>query len=117
MNPFEVICELIMTQAYHQPALVSGFKVFSYFQNSNDVSFIGKAVIKTRKGTHVMVHIGSRISVEGYFFLIQNWWQDRHFIEVSAEYMHHCGAIITSVNKTITMRRDDLIHAETSVEH
>ena len=78
-----------------------------------------------------MVLIGARRSVEGHYFLLQNCWQDRHFIEVSAEYMHHCGATITFVNKAIITRKDDLIHLscrspygetnldndETSVEH
>lgn len=53
-----------------------------------------------------MVLIGARKSNDNNFFLLQNWWDGRYFIEVSGEYMYHCHAKIIFVNKAITRKLD-----------
>ena len=72
---------------------------------------------------HSMVLIGARKTTSGdYFFLLQNWWEGRYFIEVSGEYLHHCQAEITFVKKAITRKRElatllcDALYAETSAD-
>lgn len=51
---------------------------------------------------HSMVLIGARKSSLGeYFFLLQNWWEGKYFIEVSGEYMHRCSAITTFAEEDI----------------
>ena len=57
-----------------------------------------------------MVLIGVRKCENKYYFLLQNWLEKKYFIEVSAEYMHHCGAQITFITKKISMRKNDLVH-------
>ena len=70
-----------------------------------------------------MVLIGARKSSQGkYFFLLQNWWEGRYFIEVSGEYMHHCQAQITLVKKAITHNCNlttllsEAVYSETSAD-
>ena len=74
-------------------------------------------------GLHSMVLIGARKSSEGkYFFLLQNWWEGKFFIEVSGEYISHCNAEIIFVNIPITRKAEfadflsEALYAETSVD-
>ena len=74
-------------------------------------------------GMHNMVLIGARKSSVGEcFFLIQNWWEVKYFIEVSGDYMHRCLAIITFVKKDITRKQVmseyvcDALYSETSAD-
>ena len=57
-----------------------------------------------------MVLIGVRKYKNKYNFLLQNWWENKYFIEVSPEYMHHCGAQITFIDKKISTRKNGLVH-------
>ena len=119
-------CAIIMNRVLDKPLLISSFRVHNYFHTSSKVSFSGiPETLEEGNRRHSMLLIGARISAEGeYFFLLQNWWQDRYFIEVSGQYMHHCGATMTFVKKEITIRRPDLIpiacyspYAETNVDN
>ena len=50
-----------------------------------------------------MVLVGMRKTRVGeYYFLLQNWWRDRYFIEVSYEYFAACEPDITFVTKKLT---------------
>ena len=44
--------------------------------------------------------IGYRIENNKYYYLLQNWWKNKQFIEVDSDYMQSCNAIVTFV-KTI----------------
>ena len=105
------ICNLVLNYVADQPALVSTFKVHEDFQFSNSVSFSGSPDSENevmRNAMHSMVLIGARKSLRGkYYFLLQNWWDGKYFVEVSGEYIHNCGAMITFLTKPVT-RRDDL---------
>ena len=53
-----------------------------------------------------MLLIGGRSEVGGhgdvkFFFLLQNWWADRFFIEVSAEYLYSSEATISFVEEEV----------------
>ena len=106
------ICNRVLNYVADQPALVSQFKVHKDFQSSNLVSFTGSPdsgneVI--RHAMHCMVLVGARKSLKGeYFFLLQNWWDGKYFVEVTGEYMHNCGAMITFITEPVT-RRDELM--------
>ena len=119
-------CALIMNRVLDKPLLISSFRVHNCFHTSSEVSFSSiPETFEEGNRRHSMLLIGARISAEGeYFFLLQNWWQDRYFIEVSGQYMHHCGATMTFIKKGITTRRPDLIsiayyspYAETNVDN
>jgi hypothetical protein len=74
----------------NQPALISQFKVESLFLTptvGSGIKFEGKPN-DVGSLTHAMLLVGYRTTKDGqYFFLLQNWWKDRYFIEVSSEYL------------------------------
>lgn len=46
-------------------------------------------------GRHAMALVGHRTSAGGKsFFLLQNWWKDKQFVEVDIDYLSACGAYI-----------------------
>ena len=115
------ICEKVFMRVRNEPALVSGFTVFPDFNDATKVSFVGLPNFGDSDEKHSMVLIGARKSTTGdYFFLLQNWWDTKYFVEVSGDCMYHCGAVITFVNVPIS-RRADLVtytasYAETCVD-
>jgi hypothetical protein len=46
---------------------------------------------------HAMVLVGHRRSDGKDVYLLQNWWEDKQFVEVSAEYLEACRATVTFV--------------------
>ena len=69
------------------PGLVSYFKVDKNFHESKGQSFIDDHLNQNElKGLHTMLIIGYRKVDDEYRFLLQNWWKDRYFIEVSERY-------------------------------
>ena len=95
-----------MDELRSHPALVSNFKVSPEFHAAG-VSFDGTHDLDTNcKGMHSMLLVGARsvVDVTGdikYFFLLQNWWAERFFIEVSAEYLYSSEAIISFVEEDV----------------
>ena len=76
------------------PLLISLFEVHEDFSDKNQLSFDGKPEGKFI-GHHAMTIIGHRKDDEGKeWFLVQNWWPQMQFIEVSAEYLEACGATL-----------------------
>lgn len=70
------------------PALVSRFSVTDTFRK-NEVSFhsfTGNVI-----GRHAMVLVGYRIDESKYYFLLQNWWKSKPFVEVTSEYLASCN--------------------------
>ena len=114
-------CEKVFMRVSNEPALVSVFTVFPDFKDATKVSFVGLPNFGDSDEKHSMVLIGARKSTSGdYFFLLQNWWDTKYFVEVSGDCMYHCGALITFVNVPIS-RRVDLVtymasYAETCVD-
>jgi len=53
------------------------------------------------EGTHAMVIIGGRYEGRKLWLLLQNWWTDMQLVEVSAEYLKNCGALITFAEQEI----------------
>ena len=104
---FNKICAEIMDELRSYPALVSNFKVSPEFHETAGVSFDGTHDLDTNcKGMHSMLLIGARREVDvggdiKYFFLLQNWWAERFFIEVSAEYLYSSEAIISFVEEEV----------------
>jgi hypothetical protein len=107
-----------------KPALVSTFIVFDDFCGTG-VSYFGnpKRSDNTKRRLHSMVMIGARKNSAGdYFFLLQNWWERKYFIEVSGEYMFYCDPNITFVTKVITRKLElsnfecDALFAETCAD-
>jgi len=74
------------------------------FKTSADVSFSGEVDQSSKQGLHAMVLIGARIDpIDGeYWFLLQNWWRDRFFIEVTGDYLASSECSLHFVQNTIT---------------
>lgn len=85
------VAEIVACLRKYGPCLVAGFHVDHAFytakpgQSFIDVPNVNK---KDLVGYHAMLIVGYREVPSGQcIFLLQNWWQDRYFIEVSSEYL------------------------------
>ena len=89
------------------PGLVSCFKCDEWFFARKSESYLevneGKVV-----GLHSMVLIGYRKQGDEYVFLLQNWWRDNYFIEVSESYLAHAGAEIVFITSPVEGIRNDI---------
>lgn len=81
------------------PGLVTAFKVYPKFLEAEapwryDGSPAGKPC-----GTHIMVLIGARqdAQTKKRYFLLQNWWKNSQFVEVSETYLEACEAFVMFV--------------------
>jgi hypothetical protein len=64
-----------------------------------------------------MLIIGARRDERGkYYFLLQNWWASKFFVQVSAEYLQACVPSIYGVNKVITRKQDLTCYIATYAE-
>jgi hypothetical protein len=107
-----------------QPGCVKNFKISTEF-HTDGISF-NKAVDwghTKNEGLHSMLVIGGHYSqVSGkYFFLLQNWWEKRFFIEVSAEYLVSVQAeIIFAIDSVTSIPKEfkciDSPYVETAVD-
>lgn len=121
---FVVVCEGILEKVANTPALVSNFTVYEEFSIADKFSYDGvpnEHIGTTKLQRHAMVLIGARKTVEQkYYFLLQNWWENKYFVEVSAEYMYHCEGSINFVRKPITrsnnLQTNMASYAETSID-
>ena len=51
---------------------------------------------------HAMLLIGARKDKDGeYFFLVQNWWKARPFLELSGRYLASCDAKISFLDPNV----------------
>jgi len=72
------------------PLLICRFKVFEDFYN-NDHFHHGANVATKFIGYHSMVLIGVRKESNGkLYYLLQNWWPKKQFIEVDELYLKNC---------------------------
>jgi hypothetical protein len=100
------------------PALVSGFRCAPKFQNPNGIASFSGCIDEPVS----MVLVGFRTDSKGnVFFLLQNWWRSKPFVEVSAEYMTSSHAFIVFVHSKLESipQSFSLTHAhcvETSVD-
>lgn len=119
---FKVVCEEIMSRLRHRPALVSNFHIDETFMRGG-VSFLeGNVDHHALKGMHAMMLIGCRKNAQGEFvFLMQNWWNNRYFIEVSAAYLESARSTITFIDNDIPYIPESFpvvfdLYAETSID-
>ena len=77
------------------PALVNNFKVHEDFLDRNVHKHTGQP-IGDIEGMLAMALVGSRRdpTTGNVFFLLQNWWVNKQFVEVDLEYLKGCGATL-----------------------
>jgi hypothetical protein len=74
--------------------LVSKFTVFADFDDRTAHSHQGKPEGE-ELGLHCLVLIGVRVDAEGKrWFLLQNWWKQKQFVEVKEDYFKACAPTI-----------------------
>lgn len=75
------------------PALVANFKVFPDFENNSIHKHYGSENKgKEDNGGHAMVLVGYKYEEGKHYFLIQNWWLKKQFLEVDHDYFLSCQA-------------------------
>jgi len=91
-------------QAYG-PGLVSHFEVHEDFQDSTVHKHYGEPK-GDLTGLHAMVLVGHRTDELGkQYYLLQNFWTGKQFVEVDKEYLENCNAniiFVTSPQKEIS---------------
>jgi hypothetical protein len=89
------------------PGLVTSFGVHQDFHGAQAPSYDGKPA-GDFVGHHAMVLIGARQDGGGKrFFLLQNWWRQSQFVEVSEAYLKACGATVYFVETKQTRIPDE----------
>ena len=111
---------------YREPALVSNFATSKSLKDPNKVTYEGrendfkyKDATKTTKRRHAMILIGMYVDDGGMlWFLIQNTWKDRYFLEISAEYFISCEAFVRFVPPVvdISLKGDPAVVDDTYAE-
>jgi len=94
----------------HGPGLVSRFSVHSDFVGES-LTFDGN-VFGPQQGHHAMLLIGARtdVTTDKRWFLLQNWWKSKQFVEVSESYMLSACAKVCFV----TTPQTEMPHSELS---
>ena len=91
------ICELL--KQLRLPALVCNFRVHEKFRKptpEDKVCYTSPTDFTESNeiGGHAMLLVGYRIFKNETYFLLQNWWHNRFFVEVSSSYLSDSGAKI-----------------------
>lgn len=96
----------LMDQVRIQPGMVTEFVTTQPFTRSSLVSFTGQPTFAGTEGARAMLIVGARRVGDAYYFLLQNWYSEKQFVEVSAEYLAYCMAsmffVPTTQNITIS---------------
>jgi hypothetical protein len=101
------------------PGLISSMEIWSCFVDRKRSSHCGLPEGDLH-GHHSMVMVGYRRCNSRNFFLLQNWWQNKVFVEVDAQYLRACGAIVTFCNLPQTLIPDNFdtnLHRHVEAAH
>eukprot|EP01126_Amoeba_proteus_P040048 TRINITY_DN4251_c0_g1_i10.p1 TRINITY_DN4251_c0_g1~~TRINITY_DN4251_c0_g1_i10.p1 ORF type:complete len:273 (-),score=34.03 TRINITY_DN4251_c0_g1_i10:182-1000(-) len=79
------------------PALVSRFEVHSDFYDDQNCHFHYGSPSGQKIGYHAMVLVGYREKNNRCYFLLQNWWHKKQFVEVDKDYLVGSTAFITFI--------------------
>jgi hypothetical protein len=105
----EISTECISRKTFeaYGPGLLSMFAVFDDFCEADVLSYM-ECPTGHFRGYHCMVVLGVRNENQSRIFLLQNWWQDKQFVEVSEEYLDFMECSIYFVATPQTFVRDSL---------
>ena len=121
---YEDDCELISQLVVSRPGIISQMKATHLSGSSVDqIQFNDAPDNQLDSPRHAMLLIGACKKADGeYYFLVQNWWPSRPFLELSGQYLAQCDAKITFLKPSVTRleRREenevllnDALYAET----
>ena len=97
-------CELISQLVASRPGIISQMKA-SHISGSSveQIQFTDAPGNQLDSPRHAVLLIGACKKADGeYYFLVQNWWPSRPFLELSGRYLAHCDAKITFLLPTVT---------------
>ncbi len=97
---------ILLKKLAHYPAIISAFTVYNQFLDEPRIyKYHHKLPGEVVHGYHSLLLIGARrdaISGE-YFYLLQNFWEGKYFVEVSGKYLDSVKpAIVMFVTKKIS---------------
>lgn len=81
------------------PALVSFFSTHKSFMEADRTTYVGAQDQEPCLGQHAMVMVGW--TREGGRYLLQNWWQDKQFVEVDLAYVASRGGHLVWVMQPV----------------
>lgn len=87
----DVVPAIVKNLRNYGPALVSNFLVQPDFCDTSIRKHHGPANIIFNDNGHAMVMVGYREEDGKHYFLLQNWWLDKQFVEVDIEYLSSCS--------------------------
>lgn len=75
------------------PTLVTGFQTDENFKNGNKSSYVNISCDNSTSivDTTSMLICGCRVENNKTYYLLQNWWNQKQFIEVDYQYMESCN--------------------------
>ena len=84
----EISPEFISRETFekYEPGLLCAFDVFEDFFEAVVLRYTGITPTHCIE-RHCMVVLGVRTQGQNRMFLLQNWWRNKQFVEVSEEYM------------------------------
>jgi len=74
--------------------LVGSRCIKSFFEDPNRRHYHGVPNTDGYKGLHAMALVGHRQKNGLQYFLLQNWWKTKQFIEVDTDYLERSGATV-----------------------
>lgn len=101
------------------PLLISGFVVHDDFLE-NKLSYDGVPQGDV-VGTHAMLIIGARRDLDNkLWFLVQNWWDSKQFVQISKSYLVNCKAVcfvVKTAQNSIPTEFPTHLHTYAESEH
>lgn len=97
---------ILLKKLAHYPAIISAFTVYSQFLDEPRIyKYHHKLPGEMVRGYHSLLLVGARRDLTSgeYYYLLQNFWEGKYFIEVSGEYLDSVKpAIVMFVTKKIS---------------
>lgn len=89
------------------PGLVCQFKVYDDFRRPNKFLYHQSPQGINPVG-HAMILVGFRTdSQDNVFLLLQNWWKEKQFVEVTPSYLADCGATVYFAESPVSPLKSD----------
>jgi hypothetical protein len=105
---FEEGCETILREVANQPAILAQVKATHMANSTDQVIFTEPPGPQPLEPRHAMVIVGARKDKKGeYYFLVQSWWENRYFLELSGRYLASCDARVIFLDTSKLERNPD----------
>jgi hypothetical protein len=99
------------------PGLVSLFAIYDDFCKTDQFHYHGIPT-GTFHGHHAMVLVGYKVVDGQDFFLLQNWWKEKQYVEVSSSYLIASQAIVHFVQENVEpLQQNDFPTLDGSYEY